>query len=1016
MRLKSNFKFVGLLFAVLLFSGQLLAQTISGKVTSAETGEPLIGASIVVKGTSNGTVSNLDGSYSINVPEDATALIFSYTGYTSQDVDITGRNTIDVQLAESVSALREVVVVGYGTQRKVDVTGAVGSVTAEDLENKPATSTDQILAGRISGVHIANRSGNPGAPVEVRIRGVGTAGSNQPLWVIDGVPIVVSNNVTVNTSSATESNPLAAINPNDIESIDVLKDASASAIYGARASNGVILVTTKRGKEGKTTVTYDGYTGIQTVPNSSRYEVLNTNEYIALQQELGRDLSAFANSDNVDWQDEVFRDASINSHNLSVSGGSKAGTYSIGAGYFGQEGTELAQDFTRYNIRATSELQAGKYFRFGESVLASTSTRHVQSEDFAQAAFQSAKNAPYFQPFDGNGNYNPSNDDNRGVGVRAVNYLWGTDFDAQETEVVHKKLLASLFGEFEPIKNLKYRASLGYDYNVVEGFYFEEAIDYSGGNTPQNSLVVQERPLESTLSLANTLTYTFAVGDHNVTALVGYEQTDYNFERLRVQGSGLSFPGIKLAPIAGTVSAGANADQWAIRGLLGRLNYSYANKYLLTVNVRRDESSRFGEDNRTGFFPSFSLGWKLKEESFLRDNDLFSSLKLRFSWGETGNQFTGNNFAYISSLGSFIFYAAGNTVVAGAAPEFLANPNLRWETTVQTNFGIDFGFAENKILGTIDFFNKRTEDLLMQRPVPLSTGFFALADVNAGELENTGVEFDILYRNRAGKWRYSIGVNATLVSNKFTALPEGVEFISNGDGNKRISVGESLGYFYGFKTDGIYQSNDEVPTGEGFAGAGAGDVKFVDLNNDGKLTDDDRTKIGEAIPTRYYGINLGAGYGDLDISIFMQGVGGHQIYNAARRDLESMTTSDNQSVTVLDRWTPSNPSNSMPRAGNNNNNNRFSDRWIEDGDYLRIRNVTIGYKLPISNLTRGVIASSRVYVSVQNLATFTKYTGYDPEVTRPIGFTNGENQLLNGIDSGGTPQPRVWQFGWQLQF
>lgn len=1016
MKRNSYFKVFGLFLSVLLFSGQLVAQSISGKVTSAATGEPLIGVSIVVKGTTGGTVTEVDGSYSLAVEASATTLVFSYTGYASQEADIAGRRTIDVQLAESIEILREVVVVGYGTQRKVDVTGAVGSVTAADLANKPAASADQILAGRVSGVHVANRSGNPGAPIEVRIRGVGTAGSNQPLWVIDGVPIVVSNNVTVNTSSATEGNPLAALSPGDIESIDVLKDASASAIYGARASNGVILVTTKRGKAGKASTTYDGYVGVQTVPSGSRYDVLSTSEYVALQQELGRDLSAFANGGDVDWQDQIFRSAPIHSHNINVSGGSNAGTYSIGAGYFDQEGTERAQDFTRYNLRATTELNAGKYLRFGESLLASTSTRHVQSEDFAQAAFQSAKNAPYFQAFDASGNFNPSNDANRGGGVRAVNYVWGTDFDAQETKVLHKKLLASLFGEFEPVKNLKYRASLGYDYNVVEGSFFEEAIDYSGGSTPQQSLLVQERPLEATLSLGNTLTYSFAVGDHKVTALVGYEQTDYNFERLRVQGTGLTYQGIKLAPIAKTVSAGANADQWAIRGVLGRLNYAFADKYLLTVNVRRDESSRFGEGNRAGFFPSFSVGWRLKEESFLKDNDLFSQLKLRFSWGETGNQFTGNNFAYISSLGSFIFYSAGNTVVAGAAPEFLANPNLRWETTVQTNFGVDFGFADNKVVGSLDYFNKRTEDLLMQRPIPLSSGFYALADVNAGELENKGVELDVLYRNKAGKLSYSLGANATFVSNEFTALPDGVEFIANGDGNKRISVGESLGYFYGFETEGIYQSDGEVPAGDGFSGAKAGDLKFVDLNGDGKLTDDDRTKIGEAIPTRYYGINLGAGYGDLDVSLFLQGVGGHQIYNAARQQLEAMNTSENQSVSVLDRWTTSNPSNSMPKAGNNHDNNRFSDRWVEDGDFLRIRNLAIGYKLPLGKLTNGTITSSRIYVAVQNLATFTKYKGYDPEVTRPIGFTNGENQLLNGIDSGGTPQPRVWQLGWQVQF
>ncbi|MCC7246646.1 MAG: TonB-dependent receptor [Saprospiraceae bacterium] len=984
---------------------------VSGKVTD-QAGEGLYGVTVKVKGTTSGTVTDLDGNYAVSVNDGSAVLVFSFTGYSSKEETVGSRSVIDVVLSEGIS-LDQVVVVGYGTQRKVDLTGAVGSVTSKDLEAKPVTSTDQILAGRISGVHIANRSGNPGSPIEVRIRGIGTAGTNQPLWVIDGVPIVTSTSVTVNTSSSTEGNPLSAINPNDIESIDVLKDASASAIYGARANNGVILVTTKRGKEGKPQLVYDGFSGIQSVPESRRFDMLNTADYIKLQNELGKDLSSFSGKGDVDWQDQIFRKASINSHNLGISGGTANATYSIGAGYLNQKGVELAQDFNRYSLRAASDLKAGQYFKFGESLILSTSDRHVQSEDAALAAFNAAKNAPYFQPFDARGEYNPANATTAGAG-RAVNYAWLLDFDAQETRVKHKKALASVYGEFEPIKNLKYRANLGYDYNIVEGFYFEEALDYSGGSTPQQSLVVQERPLETTFSLGHTLSYAINTGNHNLTALVGYEQTDYRFERIRVQGTGLKYPGIKLAATANTVSSGANADQWAIRGILGRINYTFADKYLLTVNARQDESSRFAEGNRKGFFPSFSLGWRAGEEQFLRNADLFSNLKFRLSWGETGNQFTGTNFAYLPSLGSYIYYASGNAIKAAAAPEFLANPNVRWETATQTDFGVDFGLMDDHLVGTIDYFNKKTSDLLLQAPVPLSTGFFGLVDVNAGEMKNSGVELDLQYRNRKGNFSYGIAMNATFVNNEILSLPTGVDYISNGDGNKRISVGESLGYFYGFKTDGLYQSDSEVPTGEGFAGAEAGDVKFVDVNGDGKLNDMDRTNLGGAIPTRYYGATFSAGFKGFDVSVFLQGVGGHNIYNDARRQLEGMNTAENQLATVNNRWTSSNTNTDIPRAGNNHDNNRFSDRWIEKGDFMRIRNLQIGYNLP-AKFAKNTIAGARVYVAVQNLATFTKYTGYDPEVTRPIGFTNGENQLINGIDSGGTPQPLVVQFGWQVR-
>jgi len=999
----------------LLCTGSVFAQQrVTGKVTGDD-GGGLIGATVLVKGTSTGAVTDVEGNYAVSVKDGAAVLIFSYTGYAAKEETVGTRSTIDVQLAAGID-LSQVVVVGYGTQRKVDLTGAVGSVTSKDFESKPVTSADQILGGRISGVHMANRSGNPGAPVEVRIRGVGSAGNNQPLWVIDGVPMVLSSSVTVNTSSASEGNPLAAINPNDIESIDVLKDASAAAIYGARANNGVILVTTKRGKEGKATLSYDGFYGIQSVPKNRRLEVLNSADFTKLQSELGRDVSAFNRGGDVDWQSQVFRKAPMNSHNLSIGGGNSNATYSISAGYLGQEGTELAQDYKRYSLRAASEMKAGKFLKFGESVILSTSTRHVQSEDGALGAFNSAKNAPYFQPYDASGAYNPSNDANRGVGIRAINYSWLLDRNAQETKINHKKALVSLFGEFEPIRNLKYRATLGYDYNIIEGYYYEGALDYSGGTTPQQSLLVQERPLESTLSLGHTLSYSINTGKHNIMALVGYEQTDYRFERLRVQGTGLTYPDIFLAPIAGTVSAGANADQWAIRGILGRLNYAYADKYLLTVNMRQDESSRFAKENRKGFFPSFSMGWRLGEEDFIKKIDAISSLKLRFSLGETGNQFTGTNFAYIPSLGSYIYYASGNAIKAAAAPEFLANPNIRWETATQTDFGIDFGLWKDKLVGTIDYFNKRTKDLLLQAPVPLSTGYFGLVDVNAGELQNKGLELELQYRNRIGNWRYSIGGNISFIKNEFKSLPDGVEYITNGDGNKRIAVGESLGYFYGFKTDGIYQTDAEVPTGEGFASAKAGDVKFVDIDGDGKLTDDDRTKIGKAIPGRYYGANFDLGYKNFDFSMFLQGVGDFQIYNDALRQLESMNTGENQSVSVLNRWSTSNTNTDIPRAGNNNNNNRFSDRWIENGDFLRIKNLQLGYRLPVERIAKGAISSARVFVGVQNLVTFTKYKGYDPEVTRPIGFTNGENQLLNGIDSGGTPQPLIVQFGWQFKF
>jgi TonB-linked SusC/RagA family outer membrane protein len=999
----------------------LFAQTnqrISGKITD-DSGNPLSGVSVLQKGTNQGTSSDTSGVYSIAVSGSSAVLVFSYVDMVAQEIKVGNSTSLNVQMRpDPKSKLGEVVVVGYGTQRKVDVTGAVGSVTRKDFANKPFTSPDQVLAGRVSGVYIANRSGDPAAPVEVRIRGVGTAGNNQPLWVIDGVPIVLTSNVTVNTSSTTESNPLAGINPSDIESIDVLKDASATAIYGARAGNGVIMVTTRRGKEGRTSLSYDGYVGTQTVPAKSKLDVLNPQQYIALQNELGRNLTTFSGPD-VDWQDLVFKRGIMTSHNLSVTGGTQNASFSIGGGYLKQQGIELAQGFERYSAKATSDFKVGKRLKFGESILVSHTNRQVQSEDGANGAFGSAHNAPYFKPYTSTGAYNPSNDANRGIGIKAVNYVWLLDENAQETRIKNDKIIGNVYGEVEIIKNLKYKATAGLDYNVVNGTYYEAALDYSGGTTPQQSLFVQERPLESTISLGNTLSYNGEFKAHKINALVGYEQTDYRFERVRLQGTGLTTPSLNLAGGAATLSSTKGADQWAIRGVLGRINYSYDDKYLFTFNIRRDESSRFSKDNRSGVFPSFSVGWRVSDEAFMKDSKIFRDLKLRASWGQSGNQFTGTNFAYISSLGSDIRYVigSGQTVVTAAAPLFLANAELKWETTDQIDIGVDASMFNSKLLVTVDYFNKTTNDLLISAPIPLTSGFYALADVNAGRLRNTGIELALSYRNKIGNVSYNIGGNFTFVKNEFLELYKGVDYIASG--GKRISVGESLGYFYGYKTNGIYQSDAEVPATAGFTGAKAGDVRFVDIDGKNGLNDDDRTKLGKAIPGYFYGMNMGANYKGFDLSIVMQGVGDFQIFNAARNELESMNSGDNQLATVANRWTTSNKSNTIPRAGNNHDNNRFSDRWIEDGDFLRIKNLQVGYNIPSSglkSLSKGFITSARLYVGVYNLATFTKYTGYDPEVTRSRGFTNGENQLLNGIDSGGSPQPRMFQVGWQFGF
>jgi TonB-dependent starch-binding outer membrane protein SusC len=1003
---------------------------VSGKVTD-ESNNGLAGVTVVVKGTSRATISDEAGNFSITVPSKASTLVFTFTGYLLREQAVGDRTTFSIQLAPDPKNrnLGEVVVVGYGTQRKVDLTGAVSSITRRDFATKPFTSPDQILGGRVPGVNITTRSGDPGAPIDVRIRGVGTTGNNQPLWVIDGVPIVQTTNLTVNTGSSTETNPLAGINANDIESIDVLKDASASAIYGARAANGVIIVTTKRGKEGRTSLTYDGYYGVQYVPKGRRFDVLNVDQYLTLQNELGRtNLNSFAGQPFVDWQDAIFQSGPVNSHNLTISGGSAKATFNVGAGYLENSGVELGQSFKRLSLKVNSDINVGKYMKFGESLLISSVDRLTQSESGLFAAYNGALNAPYFQIYDPNqpSGFNIETDQTHGAGATGVNYVWRSQLDVNETRIKTKKMLGSLYGELEPIKGLKYRIQFGADYNVGDGTFFQEAEDF--GSEQRRSLLVQERPLELTTNFTQTLTYQKSFGKHDLTALVGYEETSFQYNKMRIQGSNLFNTNVRLPSVASTVASANEADHWALKGALARVFYSYNNKYLFTFNVRRDATSRFAKGNRSGTFPSFSIGWRASDEGFMKNQKIFSDLKFRASWGQQGNQFTGQNFAYLPSLATTIFYpiGAGQVITRGPAPIVFANKDVHWEVSNQTNFGFDATMLDGKIDVTFDYYNKITNDVLLSLPIPMTSGYFLPADANLGKIKNTGIELSAYYRNKVGDFRYSVGGNITTVHNNVESLGEIPEIVTGTGGAQthRTTVGQPLGYFYGYKTDGIYQNAQEVANAlpDAFsAGPQPGDIRFADINGDKRVDASDRTMIGKSIPDFFYGINLTAGWKNFDLSIFLRGVSGIQIYNGAGTSLKSMQGGNNQLTSVLNRWHGEGTSNTIPRASvdDPNGNNRYSDRWIENGSFLRLQNIQLGYTFPagrLSQWTKDFISGSRIYLAIANAALFTKYTGYDPEVTRGFSFQKGEFPLANGQDPGGSPQPTMVQIGWSVTF
>ncbi len=997
--------------------------TISGVISDSD--GPLPGASIVVKDTNVGSVSDFDGNYSIIAPEGANTLVFSFIGYSTQEVPINGRTTIDVTMSEDAQSLSEVVVVGYGTQRKADLTGAVASIGSADIVTKPITSPDQALAGTLSGVNITNRSGDPGAPISVNIRGIGTPGVNDPLWVIDGVPIVLTTNITVNTSSTTDSNPLAGLNSNDIESIDVLKDAASTAIYGARAANGVIIVTTKRGKTGDASVSYDGY--ISAAAAREHIDVLNVQQFIDIQGQLGTDVSQFSGQPFVDWQDLIFQTGLVQNHNVAVSGGSEKANYFISGAYLDQEGIERAQAFGRYSFKANADIKAGKYLKFGESLLISQTDRQVQSEPAIFAGFNAARNAPYYQPY-GSGafGYNDVNPTTVGNGA-ATNYLFNTDDRFTKTTVQTRKVLGNFYGELEFLEGLKIRPSLGIDYNVGVGDYLTTAATLN--NSTGTSLLVSERPIELTLTTATTLSYdkTFGDGDNNLSALFGFEQTKFRFDKVRLQGRDLF--NINFAA-SGTTVAGANeADLWTLQGWLGRLTYNYQGKYLATFNIRRDATSRFSEANRDQIFPSISVGWRISDEDFFPKGDVVDDIKIRAGWGQSGNQFTGLNFAFLSAIDNNIRYVIGDdqvTIVA-PAPTTFANEDLKWETSTQTDIGVDASFLKGKLSMTADYYNKTTQDVLLGLPLPYVSGFFLPADANIGEIKNSGIEFAFNYGDEAGDLKYSFGGNITTVKNEVIDLGEITQIISGtgGGSTHRTIVGESLGHYYGYKTDGLYQNDAEVaaaiPDAEGTPSPG--DIRFVDVNGDGQVNSEDRTTIGSPFPKFFYGMNLNAEFKGLDFSVNFRGVGNKQVFNAARTGLESMLGGNNFSTQVLDRWTGEGTatSSSNPRLapGDPNGNTRYSDRWIEDAGYLRIQNIQFGYSLSpdmLRSWTDNFVSRMRFYIGVQNLVTFTKYSGYDPEVGRTQSFQKGDFTLASGVDGGASPLPRIIQLGWSVTF
>jgi TonB-linked SusC/RagA family outer membrane protein len=969
--------------------------TVTGSVKDTQ-GAPLPGASIVIQGTQQGTTSDFDGNFQLDgVPANG-QLMVSYIGFVQLVVDVDNRSSIDVVLSEDNNLLDEVVVIGYQSVKRSEIVGSVSVVDTDEILKAPAGNVGQMLQGRAAGVTVTS-TGAPGTSSSVKIRGLNSfSGQDSPLYVVDGMLI-----------SALGSD----FNPNDIESIQVLKDAAATALYGSRGMNGVIVVTTKKGRPGPLKVDYDFYYGFQTI--NKRLKLTNAEQF--------REINNLAYTNNgdaplnlrtgvdTDWQEELFKTGTISEHNLNLSGGSENSNYFISLNYFDQEGAIIGPEFERYQIRVNTQTKKGR-FTFGENIAMSRSTQtRVNGNPFIDVVWM-LPTIPVYDPNNESG-YGYGDDNNSTFATNPIGLQ-----EHYSNTAVTSKVLGSAFAEFEIFPFLKYKLNLGLDYAQIREKYFQRA-GALRQNTP-GAAFLDDRHTEFFNILAeNTLNFNKTFGKHNITALVGYTTQKDNFTYNFAHTEGLS--GEFWVQDNGTTSPRTEGREEVagLRSFLGSFNYSFDDKYTLLFNFRRDGSSKFGKNNQYANFPSVSASWRISEEGFMEDNNIFSNLKLRGSWGIVGNQAI-SNYATQSVLRYNQNYVLNNQVVPGATNLQLVNPNLRWESKTTTNIGLDMGFFKNRLSLTADYYIADVEDLLLAVPIPLSsgnTGGDPLA--NVGQVQNRGLELSLGYQNVINDFSFGILANGTFLKNEVKAL---VEEAGNlpifGQGQiLRTAVGEPVASFYVLETAGIFQNQAEIDAWGVQPGARPGDVKYVDNDGNGIINFDDRTVVGKALPDFEYGLNLNLGYKGFDMTAFFAGVTGNSIFNEQK--WWSQRYDDNANYLVDDVfWTGEGTSNLIPRPqhlDSSLNPTQNSDRYVEKGDYFRLKNLQIGYSFPEEVISKLSLNKLRLYMTGQNLFTITDYSGYDPEV---VG-ANGNGDFLNrGFDNGNFPSLRSGILGIQLGF
>jgi len=1000
---------------------------VTGKVTD-EDGNTLPGVNIVIKGTMTGTITNVDGNFNLEVDDPTVTLVFSFIGYHTQEVELSGRNVINITLAVEAFGLDEVVAIGYATMKKSDITGSIASISSEDIALSPISNTTQILQGRVAGVMVTSESGSPGAGVNVRIRGLGTVNDNGPLYVIDGMPFNNMNN----------------LNPADIESIEILKDASASAIYGARAANGVVLVTTKRGTTGETKIIFESYIGVSSAWKDPVQ--LNSDEYYDMiktaHQNGGTSVPANLESEyqkgyDTNWWDEYTQQGITQNYFLSVSGGTEKVKYALSGGYYKQEGLITGSDYSRYSFRSNTDINISKRIKAGINMGITNSLRNVISES-ARWSFglisEGINMDPMVPVINPNADVNDPNYEFNKFGFTSVTDAYNPVALAARTFNPSKNFRTSgnAYIDFTIIDGLIFRSNFGLDLNNSNGYAFNPSFFMAAWEQRSYNSVSRNYSDGIGLVWENMLTYTQEINEnHNLTVMAAFTSEEYKYERFSgskrdIPFNDETFRVLEAATTSDQITGTKNSN--ALLSYFARINYAFKDKYLLTATYRLDGSSRFADGKNWGKFPSASIGWRLSEENFFKNLNVgfINNAKIRLGWGQIGNQNI-SNYAYLSLIngGNSRRYTIGDVPLQGYSPSSIGNPDIKWETVEQTNIALDMSLFNNRLSMSADYYVKNTKDMLLSVPLPYYSGYPDNPWNNTGAIRNKGIEVQADYRNKISDLSYEVGFNFTTVKNEVISLGSGGAIFG---GQSRLGlvtkteVGHPIGSFYGFVMDGIFQNENEVDAGVQ-PGANPGDIRFKDIAGapdeegnltgpDGIINEYDRTYLGSPIPDFLLGFNSSLKYKNIDFSIFLQGSFGNEIYSFLKYWTYAPTGYFNVSKEAYDNaWRGDGTSNTQPiiSSDTGSDNYRNSSFYVEDGSYLRVKNVQLGYTLPQSASKVLHVSELRIYFSAQNLFTFTKYSGLDPEI--------GSSTLLDvGIDYGLYPQARTLMAGVNVNF